>query len=70
MLTLLSQVDSFDIHAGQRYSVVVNANQPIANYWVRAPMSLQHDSDNDNRVYLHAFHVSSLCGTHHTHSQP
>ncbi|CAA7270037.1 unnamed protein product [Cyclocybe aegerita] len=41
-------VDGFEIYAGQRYSVVVHANQPIRNYWVRAPMELQHHSDNDN----------------------
>ncbi|KAG6886948.1 hypothetical protein C0992_001529, partial [Termitomyces sp. T32_za158] len=29
-------VDSIHIFAGQRYSVIVKANQPIANYWVRA----------------------------------
>ncbi|KAH8823797.1 laccase [Flagelloscypha sp. PMI_526] len=29
-------VDSFDIMAGQRYSVVVTADQPIGNYWLRA----------------------------------
>ncbi|KAJ7166783.1 laccase 1 precursor [Mycena filopes] len=29
-------VDSLQIFAGQRYSAVVTANQPIGNYWVRA----------------------------------
>ncbi|RXW16493.1 hypothetical protein EST38_g9361 [Candolleomyces aberdarensis] len=29
-------VDSIQIFAGQRYSFVLNANQPVANYWVRA----------------------------------
>ncbi|KAJ7024843.1 laccase [Mycena alexandri] len=29
-------VDSIQIFAGQRYSVVVNANQAVGNYWVRA----------------------------------
>ncbi|KAF9444257.1 multicopper oxidase [Macrolepiota fuliginosa MF-IS2] len=29
-------VDSIQIFAGQRYSFVLNANQPIGNYWVRA----------------------------------
>ncbi|KAI0252556.1 laccase [Lactifluus subvellereus] len=29
-------VDSLEIFAGQRYSVVVKANQPVANYWMRA----------------------------------
>lgn len=27
------------IHAGQRYSVVVEANQTVDNYWIRAPMT-------------------------------
>lgn len=29
-------VDSIQIFAGQRYSFVLNANQPIGNYWIRA----------------------------------
>ncbi|KAG6872870.1 hypothetical protein C0995_005858 [Termitomyces sp. Mi166 len=29
-------VDSLQIFAGQRYSVVVAANQPVGNYWIRA----------------------------------
>ncbi|KAJ7046141.1 laccase 2 precursor [Mycena alexandri] len=29
-------VDSIQIFAGQRYSFVLNANQPVSNYWVRA----------------------------------
>ncbi|KAH9953172.1 laccase [Russula dissimulans] len=29
-------IDSLQIFAGQRYSIVVNANQPVANYWIRA----------------------------------
>jgi len=29
-------VDSLEIFAGQRYSVVLNANQPVGNYWIRA----------------------------------
>nr|QJT78376.1 laccase 1 [Trametes hirsuta] len=29
-------VDSIQIFAAQRYSFVLNANQPVANYWVRA----------------------------------
>ncbi|KAF8890409.1 Cu-oxidase-domain-containing protein [Infundibulicybe gibba] len=30
-------VDTLDLLAGQRYSVVVHANQPVANYWINAP---------------------------------
>ncbi|KAF8194694.1 Cupredoxin [Pholiota molesta] len=29
-------VDSIQIFVGQRYSFVLNTNQPIANYWIRA----------------------------------
>lgn len=29
-------VDSIPVFAGQRYSVVVNADQPVGNYWIRA----------------------------------
>ncbi|KAH8986075.1 laccase 2 precursor [Lactarius hatsudake] len=29
-------VDSIELFAGQRYSVVLNADQPIGNYWIRA----------------------------------
>ncbi|KAJ7253432.1 laccase 17 [Mycena rebaudengoi] len=44
-------VDSFKIHAAQRYSVVLNANQPVANYWINAPMEAKGSSatlDKDN----------------------
>ncbi|KAG5350466.1 hypothetical protein C0989_010928, partial [Termitomyces sp. Mn162] len=29
-------VDSIQIFAGQRYSVIVKADKPIGNYWIRA----------------------------------
>ena len=29
-------VDSLQIFAAQRYSVIVDANKPVANYWIRA----------------------------------
>lgn len=29
-------VDSLQIHSGQRYSVILHADQPIDNYWIRA----------------------------------
>ena len=29
-------VDSLQVFAGQRYSVVLNATQPVGNYWIRA----------------------------------
>jgi iron transport multicopper oxidase len=33
-------VDSIQIFAGQRYSFVLNTNQPVANYWIRANPNL------------------------------
>ncbi|KAF5351415.1 hypothetical protein D9758_013508 [Tetrapyrgos nigripes] len=30
-------VDNFDIFAAQRVSAILHANQPIGNYWIRAP---------------------------------
>ncbi|KAF8594746.1 laccase-4 [Ceratobasidium sp. AG-I] len=41
-------VDSFDVYAGQRYSVIVEANQTVANYWVRAPMTVAAAGTNAN----------------------
>ncbi|KAG1788699.1 Cupredoxin [Suillus plorans] len=35
--TVPETVDSLPVLAGQRYPVVVYANQPVDNYWVRAP---------------------------------
>ncbi|KAF8141343.1 laccase [Boletus edulis] len=34
------EVDSILILAGQRYSVVVTANQPVGNYWIRSSSNL------------------------------
>ena len=33
-------VDSLQIFAAQRYSFVLNANQPVGNYWIRANPNL------------------------------
>ncbi|KAG1743114.1 laccase [Suillus lakei] len=38
--TVPETVDKLPVLAGQRYSVVVHANQPVANYWVRAASNL------------------------------
>ena len=38
------EVDSIPIYAGQRYSVVVTANQTIGNYWIRALSSATNAS--------------------------
>ncbi|KAF8263780.1 laccase [Lactarius quietus] len=29
-------IDSLEIFPGQRYSLILNANQPVANYWIRS----------------------------------
>ncbi|KAG6844817.1 Acyl-coenzyme A oxidase 2 [Tephrocybe sp. NHM501043] len=34
-------VDSFQIYAGQRYSAILNANQPVGNYWIRADSDMR-----------------------------
>ncbi|KAH9053263.1 Cupredoxin [Lactarius vividus] len=39
------RVDSLEIFAGQRYSVVLNANQPINNYWIRAVPNVVRSQD-------------------------
>ncbi|PFH47104.1 multicopper oxidase [Amanita thiersii Skay4041] len=33
------EIDSMQMLAGQRYSVVVKADQPVANYWINAPFT-------------------------------
>ncbi|KAF8551546.1 Cu-oxidase-domain-containing protein, partial [Imleria badia] len=40
------EVDSIPILVGQRYSVVVTANQPVGNYWIRA-LSSETDATFD-----------------------
>jgi len=40
--------DYVDIYPGQRYSVVVNANQTVDNYWVTAPATVRTSSNNTN----------------------
>ena len=37
-------VDSLQIFPGQRYSVVLNADQPVGNYWIRALPSITNAS--------------------------
>ncbi|KAG9119655.1 laccase, partial [Ceratobasidium sp. 392] len=55
-------VDSFDIFAGQRYSIVVEANQPVANYWVRAPMTVAAAGTNPNLDATDVFAVLHYAG--------
>ncbi|KAG6813458.1 hypothetical protein H0H92_010792 [Tricholoma furcatifolium] len=47
--TMPLKVDSLVIHPGQRYSVVVNANQPVANYWIRADANRGSTGFDDGR---------------------
>ncbi|KAG6847871.1 hypothetical protein H0H93_005319 [Arthromyces matolae] len=42
-------VDQMDLLAGQRYSVVLTANQPVANYWINAPYVGGTASRNPNQ---------------------
>ncbi|KAJ7465648.1 laccase [Mycena latifolia] len=37
-------VDSLEIFAGQRYSFILDANQPVSNYWVRAQANARRDT--------------------------
>ncbi|KAF8608186.1 laccase 16 [Ceratobasidium sp. AG-I] len=37
-------VKSLDIHPGERYSIVIEANQTVGNYWIRAPITARRSS--------------------------
>ncbi|KAF8600822.1 laccase-4 [Ceratobasidium sp. AG-I] len=50
-------VDSLDIYAGQRYSVILNANQTAANYWIRSPMTVANAVNNANLDATNVFAV-------------
>ncbi|EUC56627.1 oxidorectuctase, putative [Rhizoctonia solani AG-3 Rhs1AP] len=50
-------VDSFQIYAGQRYSVIVETNQTAANYWIRAPMTVAGAGTNANLDPTNVFAV-------------
>lgn len=52
--TVPETVDRLPVFAGQRYSVIVHANQPVANYWVRAQPNLGNQSfvDGLNQAIL------------------
>ncbi|KAJ6562302.1 laccase 16, partial [Mycena capillaripes] len=47
-------VNSFLIHAAQRYSVVLRADAPIGNYWIRAPMVLRSHRDTVEKTLVKA----------------
>ncbi|KAG8791728.1 hypothetical protein FRC12_008260 [Ceratobasidium sp. 428] len=38
-------VKSVEIHPGERYSIVVEANQTVGNYWIRAPITARRSSN-------------------------
>lgn len=40
--------DYVDIYAGQRFSVIVTANQPVDNYWITTPASVRTSVNNPN----------------------
>ncbi|KAJ7694533.1 Cupredoxin [Mycena rosella] len=46
--TVPIEVDVITLHAGQRYSFVLTANQPVANYWINAILSGGNPSHNAN----------------------
>ena len=48
------EVDSIPIYAGQRYSVVVTANQTVGNYWIRALPNVPNATfdDGQNKAIL------------------
>jgi len=41
----------------------VEANQPVANYWIRSPMTVSGASSNKNRAY----YISHLLGSNDVH---
>ncbi|KAG8683333.1 laccase, partial [Ceratobasidium sp. 395] len=55
-------VDSFQMYAGQRYSVIVTANKPVANYWVRSPMTVGGAGTNPNLDATDVFAVLHYAG--------
>ncbi|KAI0269645.1 laccase 4 [Russula aff. rugulosa BPL654] len=55
------QVDSIQIFAGQRYSFVLKANQPRANYWIR---SLPPDGSFAGFVNLAVLHYDGARNAH------
>jgi iron transport multicopper oxidase len=44
------EVDSIPIFAGQRYSVVVTADQPVGNYWIRSLSNLNPTFENGQNM--------------------
>ena len=42
-------VDSIPVHPGQRYSIVVTADQPVGNYWIRALSNMPNATFDDGQ---------------------
>ncbi|KAL9715578.1 Laccase-1 [Leucoagaricus gongylophorus] len=42
------EVQNIDIYAAQRVSAILNANQPVNNYWIRAPPTGGNAANNPN----------------------
>lgn len=59
-------VDRVPIHVAQRYSVIVEANQTVSNYWMRAIINqncLAYTNPALNPVVLAAVHYEGANGT-------
>ncbi|KIJ50340.1 multicopper oxidase [Sphaerobolus stellatus SS14] len=69
-------VDSVNVHPGQRYSVVVNANQSVDNYWIRATQTVRGNltlptSPNFNGTDVYAvLHYTGASNNEPTTPQP
>ncbi|KAG8703704.1 laccase [Ceratobasidium sp. 394] len=55
-------VASFQIYAGQRYSVIIEANKPVANYWIRSPITVGGAGTNPNLDPTDVFAVLHYAG--------
>lgn len=50
-LTQPLPVQKIDMFAGQRYSVILHANQPVGNYWFNAPFVGGSPARNPHRKH-------------------
>jgi iron transport multicopper oxidase len=55
-------VDSFTIYVAQRYSFVLTANQPVANYWISTVMTVNGASNNKNLDTKNIFGILRYAG--------
>ena len=56
--------DFVDIYPGQRYSVVITANQTVDNYWITAPATVRTSQNNPTceRFSIHKITALTYCG--------